>query len=143
MYRQRKKLPDALFSEKTRRAPFGSEKKPDMKIIALKENRDFQRLYRGKFAAGAVLVTYAQKSKREGIRIGITTGKKIGGAVQRNRCRRIIRAAYRELAKQCSGKWDIVFVAREKTVPCKMQEVQREMRGQLKKLGVYVPNQNV
>lgn len=109
-----------------------------MKLIALKDNRDFQRLYRAKFAAGGVLVTYCTRGRTPGVRVGITTGKKIGGAVQRNRCRRIIRAAFRSLG-QIQGRWDIVFVAREKTVGCKTGDVLREMRGQLRKLGVLPP----
>ena len=107
------------------------------KTTTIKSNGDFRRLYRARYAAGAVLVSYAARGRTDGLRIGITTGKKVGGAVQRNRCRRIIRAAYRQLEPYCAGRWDIVFVAREKTRGCKTQDIVREMRGQLKKLGVY------
>ncbi len=103
----------------------------------LKSNSDFRRLYRARYAAGALLVSYAARGRTNGVRIGITTGKKVGGAVQRNRCRRIIRAAYRQLEPYCAGRWDLVFVAREKTCGCKTQDIVQEMRGQLKKLGVY------
>ena len=52
-----------------------------MKGQTLKENKDFRRLYyRGKNKAGSVLVTYALKNKKGHNAIGITTGKKIGGA---------------------------------------------------------------
>ena len=107
------------------------------KTTTIKSNSDFRRLYRARYAAGAVLVSYAARGRTAGLRIGITTGKKVGGAVQRNRCRRIIRAAYRQLESHCAGRWDIVFVAREKTCGCKTQEIVQEMRGQLKKLGVW------
>lgn len=103
----------------------------------LKLNSDFRRTYgRGKSAAGPALVTYALRTKNGCVRVGITTGKKLGNAVERNRCRRIIRAAYRQIKDECSGSWDIVFVARHKTVALKSTDVEKAMHAQLKVLGV-------
>ncbi len=107
-----------------------------MNSAVLKENKDFRRLYyRGKSFADGNLVTYAAKNGRGCCRIGITTSKKIGGAVQRNRARRVIRAAYRELESQISGSYDFVFVARSRTTGVKMQTVRKSMLAQLKKAG--------
>ena len=106
-----------------------------MKIVSIKDNHVFQRLYHAKFAAGQMLVTYCARGRTPGVRVGITTGKKLGCAVRRNRCRRIIRAAFRQLPP-VSGRYDIVFVAREKAVTAKSGDILREMRGQLRRLGV-------
>ena len=46
-----------------------------------------------------------------GNRLGITVGKKVGGAVQRNRARRIIRQAYRETESMFPTGLDLVIVA--------------------------------
>jgi ribonuclease P protein component len=43
----------------------------------------------------------------------LVAGKKIGGAVQRNRARRVLRAALREVAPRGVEEHDIVLVARE------------------------------
>ena len=103
----------------------------------IKENKDFRRLYyRGKSKASPVLVTYAMRRNGGGCRTGITTSKKIGNAVARNRSRRVIRAAYRELSHSISGSWDIVFVARTGTSRVKMQDVHRAMSDHLMSLGV-------
>lgn len=103
----------------------------------LKLNSDFRRTYgRGKSAADPVLVTYALRNRYGVMRIGITTGKKLGNAVERNRCRRIIRAAFRQLEGECCGGWDIVLVARHKTVSRKSTDIERSMRKQLGALGV-------
>lgn len=108
-----------------------------MKSNTLKENKDFRRLYyRGKSEASSCIVTYVMKSRRNETRIGITSGKKIGGAVQRNRARRVIRAAFSKLEGRINGSFDIVFVARTKTTEVKMQKVLSEMEKQLKSLGV-------
>lgn len=108
-----------------------------MNSKAIKENKDFRRLYhRGKSFAAPVLVTYVMKSRGPVCRIGITSSKKIGNAVQRNRARRVIRAAFSQLEPSIIGKWDIVFVARTRTTSCAMQDVLVSMREQLKKAGV-------
>lgn len=51
--------------------------------------------------------------------MGITSSKKIGKAYQRNRARRVIRAAYAQLAPRLNGNYDIVFVARSATCSVK------------------------
>lgn len=107
-----------------------------MKSQTLKENKDFRRLYyRGKTDAASCLVTYIMKSRLGVTRVGITSGKKIGNAVKRNRARRLIRAAFSQYEDRLNGCYDIVFVARTRTAEVKMQEVQKQMEEQLRKLG--------
>ena len=110
---------------------------PDMTFKVLKQNSDFRRAYgRGKSYSDPALVTYVLKNNRAGIcRMGITTSKKIGNAVERNRCRRVIRAAFRELSPQLSGGFDFVFVARTKTKFIKSTQVKKIMLQQLKRAG--------
>lgn len=107
-------------------------------LITLKKNGDFRRLYaRGKSFANPALVTYVFKNRAGVCRIGITTSKKIGNAVERNRARRVIRAAYSELLPELKDKhFDFVFVARSKTHKVKSDEICRVMRRHLKSAGV-------
>jgi ribonuclease P protein component len=106
-------------------------------LVPLTENRDFRRLYgRGKSFVAPVLVTYCAKNRAGITRVGITTGKKIGIAVQRSRARRVIREAYRSMMDGVKPGYDLVFVARGRTCRVKMQEVAAAMRAQLKKAGV-------
>ena len=104
-----------------------------MKSKTLKENKDFRRLYyKGKSRASSCIVTYVAKSGAKGTRIGITASKKIGCAVERNRAKRGIRAAFSQL----EGSYDFVFVARTKTSKVKMQKVLEQMEQHFKALGV-------
>lgn len=108
-----------------------------MNSVILNENKDFRRLYyRGKSFADGNLVTYVAKSNRGYCRIGITASKKIGGAVERNRAKRVIRVAYAQLEGQIQGNFDFVFVARSRTSKLKMQLVKKSMLTQLKKAGI-------
>lgn len=103
----------------------------------IKKNRDFRRLYnKGKYLASANIVTYVIKNRVSKTKIGITTSKKTGNAVQRNRARRVIRAAYFYLKPIVKSGFDIVFVSRQKTSMVKMQEVLKDMKYHFKKLGV-------
>lgn len=67
--------------------------------------------------------------------MGITASKKIGGAVQRNRARRVIRAAA-EMLPELQGGYDIVFVARTKTIRTKSTEINNTMERLLRTAGV-------
>ena len=107
-----------------------------MKSKTLKENKDFSRLYyTGKSRADSCLVTYVSKSRRNETRVGITSSKKIGKAVERNRARRLIRASFSFFENDLNANYDIVFVARSKTTKVKMQDVKEQMETQLKALG--------
>lgn len=107
------------------------------RLTALKQNTEYHRAYaRGKSSSNPLLVTYALKNRGLGCRVGITTSKKIGSAVERNRCRRIIRAAYAMFEGELSGNWDLVFVARYKTKSVKSTAVAQVMYDQLVQLGV-------
>ena len=100
--------------------------------VVIKENHIFRRLYhRGKYQAHPLLVTKKKKNRLPVNRFGITASKKIGGAVERNRAKRVIRAAYRQLEPQLPLGWDIIFVARTRTTSVKMDEVAAVMRRQL------------
>lgn len=107
------------------------------RIIALNRNTDFRRVYaRGKSFANPALVTYVLKNRAGICRIGITSSKKIGNAVERNRSRRLIRAAFSSIAPEVKGGYDIVFVARVRTRKLKSTRISEIMRKQLKDAGI-------
>ena len=109
--------------------------------ITLCENKDFRTLYyRGQSQVHPALVTYVRKNKLGYPRVGITTGKKLGGAVQRSRCRRVIREAFRSLLP-CVGGYDIVFVARVRTLEFKSTQLEPIMARHLRQMGVISPHE--
>ena len=95
-----------------------------IRTITLTQNRDFLRLYkRGRSRVDRALVMYYSRNKLGINRIGITTSKKIGTAVRRNRARRIIREAYRQLEAETKSGYDFVFVARGRTASLKTGDI--------------------
>ncbi len=105
----------------------------------IKENRDFHRIYRrGKCTVAPALISYISARQYGGIRIGITSSKKIGGAVVRNRARRVIRAAFRECTPhlRSGASADIIFVARSMTAKQKSTDIAHEMLAHLVSAGL-------
>ena len=106
------------------------------RFITLNTNSDFRRCYgRGKVYTTPALVIYVLRNRAGLCRVGITASKKIGNAVERNRARRVIRAAAEMLPEITCG-CDIVFVARSKTVRKKSTELYTVMKKQLLSAGV-------
>ena len=100
------------------------------------ENKDFRTLYyRGKSRVHAGVVTYVRRNRLGYPRVGITTGKKVGCAVQRSRARRVIRAAFQPVFPLVGG-YDIVFVARTRTAEMKSTTLEPIIRRHLQELGV-------
>ena len=92
---------------------------------ALKLNHIFRRLYATSGQANGYLVLYARPNRLGINRVGITTGKKLGHAVVRNRVRRRLREVYRLNEDKFTPGWDIVVVARSRCIKadfCKLTD---------------------
>jgi len=122
-----------------------------MKNTPIKENHLYQKAYRnGKSSAGRYIAVYtlpdrqnhrfvkADPCRRPLNRLGLTTGKKIGGAVIRSRARRLMREAYRLIEDENEIAYGnlIVIAARAKIADAKMQDVKKDMTKCLKHLGL-------
>jgi ribonuclease P protein component len=109
-----------------------------IKTDSLKKNYEFMRAYKkGKFHAGRFIILYALANKSGRNRIGITSGKKVGGSVQRNRVKRLIRENYRFYETFVKDGFDLVFVARGSERLPEFMEIKKEMKFLLKKLNVF------
>lgn len=109
------------------------------KSLSVKEDWLFRRIYaKGKSFASPSVVVYARKNGQTTNRIGLTSSKKIGCAVKRNRARRVMREAYRLLSCEVKTGYDFIFVARSSTADCNMNEVMKDMRTCFEKLGLSV-----
>lgn len=100
----------------------------------IRENYLFRRLYRkGKTQVTPCMAIYYYRGGKTN-RLGITTTKRIGKAVARNRARRVILESYRLLEDDIPSGWDFVIVARTRAVNVKMQVIKAELEGVFKKL---------
>ena len=122
-----------------------------MKFTAIRENHLYQKAYNkgnrfvGKLVAVFVLRDHAARrlmmahpQKRYLNRIGLSVTKKTGGAVARNRAKRIIRAGWQAVERQGNIRtgYLVVLSARPGITDAKSQDVERELRYALGKLNM-------
>src|SRR5437588_2390382 len=63
-------------------------------------------------------------------------GRRVGGAVERNRARRVLREAWRSLAPTVDQGAEVVFVAKRPILQARSHEVEAEMRELLRGAGI-------
>ena len=80
----------------------------------LSRSADFERVYRqGRSHANRWIVLYAFPRANEGEpRLGLSVSRKVGGAVERNRVKRLLREAFTSRAGGLADGQDVVLVAR-------------------------------
>ena len=81
----------------------------------LSRSGEFERVYReGRSHASRYLVVYAfpRAEDDDDARLGVSVGRKLGGAVERNRIKRLLREAFWANAEAVSPGHDFVIVAR-------------------------------
>ena len=121
-----------------------------MKYTTIKEhhlyNKTFQRgkRFSGRLLSVFVLRDYAAKrlmkenpEKKYYNRFGVSVTKKVGGAVQRSRVKRILRAGYRAVEPELKTGFLVVISPREGILKAKSTDVERELRRGFFKLEMF------
>ena len=123
-----------------------------MKFPAIKEHHLYNKAYRsGKHFFGRYVCVYvlkdlhANRLKKEHPqkivvnRLGLSVSKKVGGAVERNRAKRVIRAAYYPHKDSLKKGFLIVVSAKPEIDGRKSPEIAKELRYAFKKLEMLTP----
>ena len=121
-----------------------------MKNLAIKEHHLYNKAYRkGRSYVGKLVTVYvlrdftAEKLKRANPekkyvnRIGLSVSKKLGGAVARNRAKRLIRAGFDTVKPRIRGGNLIVIGARVAILGKKSTQVAQELDEAFKALELY------
>lgn len=103
---------------------------------------DFDAVYRrGRSTANRHLVVYAF-ARTEGdpgvARLGLSVSRKVGGAVQRNRVKRVLRERFAQLAPQLRPGVDVVVIARPGVAEYIEQRGSQALSDRLRELALKV-----
>jgi len=103
----------------------------------LRYKRDFERLYkRGKSCGDKYVVVFHIANGLPYCRKAFLASKKVGGAVERNRARRLMKESFRRLESECKSGKDILFIARRSITESRCDEVEASMRRAIEKSGL-------
>jgi ribonuclease P protein component len=111
--------------------------------VLARENRlarkaDFDRVFASGSPAHHELISLRAAPNEPGApRVGIICGKRVGGAVVRNRARRRLRAAVRSLLGAVPPAWDILLVIRPPAANATVAQFVYALRELLRRRGLF------
>ena len=99
------------------------------KVERLRKNAQFHEVFKcGKAFVGRKIVVYVLKNALPYNRVGITVSRKLGGAVERNQLKRIIKEIWRARENELRKGFDFVLVPRMKAKSASFQEIADELK---------------
>ena len=105
-----------------------------LKPNVLRKKKDFSVLYnKGKSVGERYLVLFYRENGLSYSRRAYLASKKVGGSVQRNRARRLLRESHRDLEEDIKVGYDLIFIARKSIINLKYADVKKSMEAALKK----------
>ena len=95
---------------------------------------DIKRVRRtGISFAHPYVVLIAQASEAPSVRVGVTAGRSVGGAVQRNRAKRLLREAVRPLLPDLLPGWELILIARPALRIAPLLDIRQAISGLLRR----------
>ena len=105
------------------------------RLARIKQGRDFARVRQAgeRLVIGCLIANWCRLPAEARTRLGVITSGKVGGAVARNRARRLLREAFRRHQFELAQPVDLVLVARPSIAGKEYAEVERDFLTTLRK----------
>lgn len=108
-----------------------------LKKEVLRGKKIFSQIYKkGKSFPEKSIILIILKNQQTYNRRAFLASKKVGGSVERNRARRLLRESYRQIEEDLKPGYDMVFVARRGILSMKCADVKTDMEAALRKAGM-------
>jgi len=104
----------------------------------LAQSRDFARVRQQgeRLAQGCLIANWNKLPDGASPRLGVVTSKKIGGAVERSRARRLLRETFRQHQHEFAQPVELVLVARNSIAGKKLADVEKDFLIALNRAGL-------
>ncbi|HNT23250.1 MAG TPA: ribonuclease P protein component [Anaerolineales bacterium] len=103
----------------------------------LTRSTDFKRVRQfGKSYAHPLVVLVTLPNPGTDSRCGVAAGRSLGGAVQRNRAKRMLREAMRPLMTVIRPGWDLLLLSRRPLAQAQLPEIQSALQQLLRRAGL-------
>jgi ribonuclease P protein component len=105
--------------------------------VRLRRTKDVRQVYdEGRSWKHPLLVLIARPNGLDLSRVGVTASRKLGGAVARNRAKRLLREAARHLYPRFVAGWDVMLIARNGILKAKEPQVEEALASLLRRAGL-------
>ena len=106
--------------------------------LRLRSRSDFSRVYKTgrSFANSQFVVYWMKRPDTERFRAGVSVSRKLGGAVVRNRIRRVVKELIRLNADKIADKTDFIVIVRRPALGMKTKDLERSLLHALRKAGL-------
>jgi ribonuclease P protein component len=132
------RTPDAPAKRDQTLPQSGTERLRLGRAMRLGQNRDFTRVRQQgeRLALGCLIVNWHRLPDGESPKLGVVTSRKIGGAVERSRARRLLRESFRQHQHEFAQPVELVLVARPSIAGRDFAGVERDFLAALNRGGL-------
>lgn len=109
------------------------------KQYRIKKEADFRDIMSERQSfANRNLVIYIRKKEQKHFKVGLSVGKKVGNAVDRNRTKRLLRLALKRLKPEIKKEFEFILIARPAIKGLTYDEVEKNVRHVLNLAGIAI-----
>jgi ribonuclease P protein component len=110
----------------------------------LAQSRDFARVRQQgqRLAQGCLIANWNKLPDGRAPKLGVVTSKKIGGAVERSRARRLLRETFRQHQHEFAQPVELVLVARNSIAGKNFADVEKDFLTALNRAGLILKMTN-
>ena len=109
------------------------------RTYSLKRHKEFRFTYRtGKRVSTDCFTLVTARNRDKRLQVGFSVSKKVGNAVERNRCKRRLKACFSGLLSSVKQNGNLIFVAKREALDIPFSQMQHMMEYALKKANMLI-----
>lgn len=109
------------------------------RTYSLKRHKEFRYTYRaGRRVGGRNFSLVWARNRVERLQVGFSVSKKVGNSVERNRCKRRLKAAFDPWLLKVKPGQNVIVIGRREALYAPFTQLEKDMEHALKKAGLLL-----